>query len=812
MALIFGLELPSSFAQNDMFDCNGDLIITLYGNTGGITNAFNIDLDGTNASFGTLSSFNIEVNSTGFNSQDGYIYGMSPFGNVVRLKADGTFDDLGKPPGFPNTAFSAAGDFDANGIYWIHERLTSQFFAIDLESFTIVDELQFQWHPSTGNSGAFTPDIDDLVFDPLDKTSMYTYHRNYDNTPNASNTTGHLLRVDLDPTSDTYGFIFDEGQLDPQIIIHIGAMFFDSQGKLFGYGIDPNETPTQNRLIRIDRDPAVAQIVARGPGASSNDGCSCPFSLYVTKATDDNYSVCISDLMQFDYVIGNSSNVTPDGITFTDSFPTGFEIVDIQFSEEFGRVVPGTGIGTNKLTIEDIDFANQEVQFTVLVRPTLESNFYSIQAELTDLPARFGDVILSDDPESLASNDPTFFVVDYEQFQTVFEVGEDVTICDGEVAEFTATLPLPGTDVVWNTGAQGISIQSDETETLIATASLGVCLATDTVDVTVLPYPEVSLGEDQEPCIGDEVVLRALTDPDFDYEWSSGQLSPDISAGSSGLYIVTVSNQQCTTIDSISIAYTFEEFADLFLDTAICEGTSITFDSNNELGAAPSWTFPDGSSSTSQIIDIPAVTLNDAGEYQVLLEANDCILDRSFDLDVNAQPVLEVDREVVFDICDSITVDIANFDPTNNVIWTPSDILACPECPRTSAVTTSDTWLTVTVEDEIGCTTTDSVYLDIIDEGLGDPIHIPNIFTPNDDRNNDFFIVLPLCYRIETFKIYDRWGNLVYVKPAGDTTVRWDGYFRNQVGEMGVYTWFGEFTFVNTSESVIVSGDVTLVR
>jgi len=812
LAITFGVELSGAMGQNDMFDCNGDLIITLYNNSGGATTAFNIELEGFTANFGTLSSFPIQVNSTGFNSQDGYIYGVSDFGNFIRLKADGTFDNLGKPPGFPNVVFSAAGDFDANGIYWIHERITNKFFAIDLASFTIVQELQFRWHASTGNSGVFLPDIDDLVFDPLNKTSMYTYQRNYENTPSASTTNGHLLRVDLDPDSDTYGFIFDEGQLDPSIIIHLGAMFFDSQGKLFGYGIDPADNPIQNRLIRIDRDPAQAQVVARGPGASSNDGCSCPFSLYVTKATDDNYSVCESELMQFDYIIGNSSNVSPDGVTFRDSFPTGFEIVDIQFSEEFGRVVPGTGIGTNKLIIEDIDFANQEVEFTVLVRPTLQSNFYNIQAELTNLPTRFGEIILSDDPESLASNDPTFFVVDYEQFQTEFEIGDDAIICDGEIAEFTATLPLPNTDVVWNTGAQGVFVQSDETQTLIATATLGACSATDTVEVTVLPYPEIALGDDQEPCLGDDVVLSALTDPSFEYQWSSGQLSPDIEATSSGLYIVTVSNQQCSTTDSIMIDYTFEEFEKLFLDTAICEGTSISFDSNNELGAAPSWTLPDGSSTESAIVNIAAASSSDAGQYQIQLEANDCFLDRSFELNVNLEPELQVDREVAFDICDSIILDIASYDPTNSVVWTPADILACPECPSTPAVTTSDQWLTVTVQDEIGCSTTDSIFLDIVDQGLGDPIHIPNVFTPNDDRANDFFVVLPLCYRIETFKIYDRWGNLVYVKPAGDATVEWDGYHNGQIAEMGVYTWFGEFTFVNTSESRIVSGDVTLIR
>jgi gliding motility-associated-like protein len=127
---------------------------------------------------------------------------------------------------------------------------------------------------------------------------------------------------------------------------------------------------------------------------------------------------------------------------------------------------------------------------------------------------------------------------------------------------------------------------------------------------------------------------------------------------------------------------------------------------------------------------------------------------------------------------------------------------------------TQDTYFEVTATDEIGCSTTDSILVIINDNGLGAPIHIPNIFTPNGDNQNDEFIIRPLCYEIKEFKIFDRWGNMVYTKdmqPNSDT-VKWDGY--NQIGlcKNGVYAWVGLFKFMNSGEEKILSGDVTLIR
>lgn len=953
-------------AQDNTFDCNGNLIITLSGSgAGGGTNGFDIQLNGAAASFSTLSQYGIPINSSGFNSQDGYIYGITSSDEIIRLKADNTFDNLGIPPYLPQPAsneannISAAGDFDANGIYWIHHRQDQSFYGIDVNNgVSLVDRLELEWHPSTGNSGKFTESIDDLVFDPLDKTAMYTYQRNASG-PTA--TRGHLLRANVDPASPDYGFIFSEGALSPSVIVHMGAMFFDSQGGLFGYGAVGSFWTEQDQLIKIDRDPVVANLVAVGPGASANDGCSCPFSMYVTKATADSYNVCESELMEFEYVIGNTSTVEPEGVTFNDTFPPGFEIIDIQFSEVFGNVAPGTGIGTNRLSITDIRFTNKEVTFNVFVKPSLVSGIYNIQAELVDLPQRFGNRILSDDPESFASNDPTIFIVDYELFQTAFEISPDVLMCEGEIAEFTANIPLTGTTVTWSTGESGPFASTSTAGMITATASLGACFDADTAFVEVVPYPVIDLGADlqpcaddatiigvpfeqgltyawntgsnnneilvnssdtyvlevddrgcktvdsinvdvvlegysltlpdeklcegseiiletnnpypvtyewtlpdgstqstpdleltdlqtdesgeitivmeylgcsyeetldlavlefptadlqsvERPCIGDPVLLEVPFDADYTYTWSTGESTPNISVNTTDTYIVNIDNEGCAIADTVVVTYVFEEFQEAFPDTVLCEGEPILFSAANELPVSYEWTFPDGSVSTEDNVSFPIIDESDAGEFSLFMQYNQCIFDDQFIVDVNPQPELDIDREVSFDLCDSLTIDINDVSPGSSIQWTPADISSCQNCESTTFMTTTDQWITVTATDDIGCSTTDSVYLDIIDSGLGNPIHIPNIFSPNGDQNNDLFILQPLCYNILTFQIYDRWGNLVYEKTPDRAQVEWDGH--NHVGACteGVYSWVGEFHFINSGERRMLSGDVTILR
>ena len=94
---------------------------------------------------------------------------------------------------------------------------------------------------------------------------------------------------------------------------------------------------------------------------------------------------------------------------------------------------------------------------------------------------------------------------------------------------------------------------------------------------------------------------------------------------------------------------------------------------------------------------------------------------------------------------------------------------------------------------------------------LIDEVHFPTAFSPNNDGYNDFFHELGGVGISDLYyAIYDRWGELIFetddVQSKG-----WDGTYKGEDCEIGVYAWKAHVTFISGSEKV-QSGNLTLVR
>ncbi|MFK7770785.1 MAG: DNRLRE domain-containing protein [Saprospiraceae bacterium] len=92
-------------------------------------------------------------------------------------------------------------------------------------------------------------------------------------------------------------------------------------------------------------------------------------------------------------------------------------------------------------------------------------------------------------------------------------------------------------------------------------------------------------------------------------------------------------------------------------------------------------------------------------------------------------------------------------------------------------------------------------------------VKIPNVFTPDGDLLNDFY--LPITENINCFEkyemtIYNRWGNQVFT--SGDPNVGWDGKFKNKNAPSDVYIYLLKYQTVNDSDLQVKNGDLTLIR
>ncbi len=140
--------------------------------------------------------------------------------------------------------------------------------------------------------------------------------------------------------------------------------------------------------------------------------------------------------------------------------------------------------------------------------------------------------------------------------------------------------------------------------------------------------------------------------------------------------------------------------------------------------------------------------------------------------------------------------------------WTPATNLSCDTCASTTATPTVTTKYYVTVSNKQGCSAIDSVLITVKDKPCG-TIFMPNAFSPNGDDVNDILYVYGGCISALDFKIYDRWGNLVF--ETTDPTRGWNGTYNGKPMNSGVY----DYTLVavqSDNKAIDLKGNITLVR
>ena len=204
------------------------------------------------------------------------------------------------------------------------------------------------------------------------------------------------------------------------------------------------------------------------------------------------------------------------------------------------------------------------------------------------------------------------------------------------------------------------------------------------------------------------------------------------------------------------------------------------------------------------------------GQYTLVIRDAAGCLDTLFGLVVTPGATVAIDAGPdrtaapgeVIDLSAQTTQSLAQ------VQWTATDPLSCPGCLQTTLgpLTTNQTVI-VTGWTQEGCSDTDA--LEVILKTRGN-IFIPNSFTPNNDGINDVFSVYgnDQVLQVRNLAIFDRWGNALYSRsdlPINDPSAGWDGTFRDEVMDPGVYVYVVEVELVDGSVRLF-KGDVTLVR
>jgi gliding motility-associated-like protein len=140
--------------------------------------------------------------------------------------------------------------------------------------------------------------------------------------------------------------------------------------------------------------------------------------------------------------------------------------------------------------------------------------------------------------------------------------------------------------------------------------------------------------------------------------------------------------------------------------------------------------------------------------------------------------------------------------------WTPEDYLDDPHIVNPVSSTLKTTTYFVTAYTAEGCQLNDSLKVTVIEDPL---VVFPNAFTPNGDGINDFFgpVVLGI-FDLESFSVFNRWGEMIY--QATDLEKGWDGTHGGRNENIGTYVYMLSGKSGTTGKTYYLKGNVVLLR
>ena len=114
----------------------------------------------------------------------------------------------------------------------------------------------------------------------------------------------------------------------------------------------------------------------------------------------------------------------------------------------------------------------------------------------------------------------------------------------------------------------------------------------------------------------------------------------------------------------------------------------------------------------------------------------------------------------------------------------------------------------IAYNNEMGCSDTVEKSLTVLNNCQ---IAVPSAFTPNGDGLNDYLSPHNALKadKLE-FKVYNRWGQLVFL--SRDWRQKWDGRVNGIFQSSGIYVWMLSYTHHDTGQQVFQKGTVMLIR
>lgn len=308
-------------------------------------------------------------------------------------------------------------------------------------------------------------------------------------------------------------------------------------------------------------------------------------------------------------------------------------------------------------------------------------------------------------------------------------------------------------------------------------------------------------------------ILATGGTPSYRYLWENGltgALETNLADGDYSISVVDANGCEFVINENLTTAEVLELQLDLL--APVCEPeNSASIEVVNASGGTAPYLF---SLNEAAFVDNTSFENLLFGEYDLVFQdANGCEMDTTIIFTDPNTLILALGRDTTICLGDSILLNpFTNIDNVS-YSWSASQGINCLDCEKNYVRPFNTTVYSLTTTMENDCSQTDSLMVSVIDKRN---VYVPNAFSPNGDGHNDYLTISagPEVAQVLSFRVFNRWGAVVSELnnfQANQIGVGWDGNFKGEAMNVGIYVWIAEVQFLD-GEIINYKGDVLLLK
>jgi hypothetical protein len=401
--------------------------------------------------------------------------------------------------------------------------------------------------------------------------------------------------------------------------------------------------------------------------------------------------------------------------------------------------------------------------------------------------------------------------IDVDFFEIPVDVATNVNVCIGSIVNLTSSdiqrsippdvtvsyfldialqKPIPNPAAIISSGTYFIKYETTR------------CTLVKQINVAINPMPTLKVTSPNPICIGQyadltDASITLGSDPGLNFTYfTDAALSipvPDPKfVNAAGDYYIKGSNaSSCDVSDKVTLVVNPVPVLVVQNPGAVCAPNTVDVtDPSLYLGSSTGGTFS-FTDNKGNVVPNPKA-IDKSGIFLVTITNNlNCSVTKTMQVVVNPQPVVVITQPKKVFIDQSVNLTSSQIIEGSSgykkiTYWQDDQMTISVANPK--SVTKAGTYY-IAFTSALGCLSVAPVDVENVPRPK---IKVPTAFTPLKNDNNILYPFFEGIQKLNSFKIYNTWGNLVFETNSMSPADGWNGTFHNALQPFETYTWFAE--------------------